>query len=255
MRKGPNFLSLSLLYVLAGKHPLQRVEKVEQRLDNVDKQIRDINVKLTQILAALNLGNKQTIIDYEKEEDLGVQQNPRVVKKTDFGLNKKHQEDTPLRVYKRRNRDVQGESKVQNSRREQYEGISHEMEARGKLPQAATPIFREGDEVVDSLKATIVEIKELVLQINQGMKDHEKDCRLVLEQHVFDVEHKVEVLGQEKTVGNLTFARLKRIYVFGVYQNHRKKESYNIGRVSSTATKLGMSFLQVEEIDVGYVVI
>ncbi|KAF3430996.1 hypothetical protein FNV43_RR25726 [Rhamnella rubrinervis] len=175
----------------------QRVERIERRLDGIDESLRNI----MQMLNAMNIGrgqktrdrrpNKQTVID---SEEGGVWQNPRVAEKTNFGLDRKHQEDTPLRVYKRRNRDVRMESEAENSRREQYEGIGHEMEAGGKIPQAAAPIFQEGDEVVDSLKATNVQIEEPALQINQGMENSERDCQLVVEQHVFEVEHKVGVL-------------------------------------------------------------
>ncbi|KAF3442992.1 hypothetical protein FNV43_RR16910 [Rhamnella rubrinervis] len=54
----------------------------------------------------------------------------------------------------------QRESEAKNSRQEQYEGIGHEMESGEKIPQAIALIFREGDKVTDSLKASIVQIEE-----------------------------------------------------------------------------------------------
>ncbi|KAF3448945.1 hypothetical protein FNV43_RR09663 [Rhamnella rubrinervis] len=109
------------------------------------------------------------------------------------------------RIVERRKRLFKGRVRLEIQTRSD-EGIDHEMGAGGKIRQAAAPIFREGNEVVDSLKAINVQIKEPTLEINQGMEDYEKDCRLVVEQHVFDVEYKkVEVLGQEKTFYWMSF--------------------------------------------------
>ncbi|KAF3449569.1 hypothetical protein FNV43_RR10298 [Rhamnella rubrinervis] len=168
----------------------QRVERIKRRLDGINESLRNI----TQMINAMNIGreqetrnrrpNKQAITDSEEEEQIG-RQNPGIAE--------------------RRNKAFQRKSEAGNSQREQYEGIDHEMKAGEKIPQADAPIFQEGDEVVDFLKATNVQVEEPVLQINQGMEDFERDCRLVVEQHVFDIEHKVEMLGQEETAGNLVF--------------------------------------------------
>ncbi|KAF3455026.1 hypothetical protein FNV43_RR05474 [Rhamnella rubrinervis] len=109
---------------------------------------------------------EKVVVDSEEEKEQVGWPNPRIVEEIDFGVTCNPHINTPLRVYERRNKVVQRESEVENSQREQYEGIDHEMEAGEKIPQVAVPIFQEGDEVADSLKATNVQIEEPALQIN-----------------------------------------------------------------------------------------
>ena len=63
--------------------------------------------------------DKQTITDFEEEEDLGVRQNPRVVERIDFGATRNPQVNTPLRVYEWRNQVAPREREVENQQQEQ----------------------------------------------------------------------------------------------------------------------------------------